>query len=119
MSAEFGLVTHAAERQPVKFPAECPRYRTPERGLANPRRTDEQNDGAFGIRPQLYDCQRLEYAFFNVLEAVMVLVQDAAGLVQVELFLTRSAPRQLEDIFEIGPDDVIIRSGLRQGLHSL
>ncbi len=49
----------------------------------------------------------------------MVFVQNLPRLVQIELFLARLFPRQFEDVFEIGADNVIIRCRLRKLFHPL
>ena len=46
MSADFGLVAHAAERHPDELPAGRPGDRLADRGLAGSRRADQRQDGA-------------------------------------------------------------------------
>ncbi len=47
----------------------------------------------------------------------MIFVEYPAGLVQVKLFFARLSPWQLEDVFKIGSDDMIVGRRLRQRLH--
>ncbi len=49
----------------------------------------------------------------------MIFVENFSGLIEIELFFARFAPRQLKDVFKIRADDVIIGCGLRQSLHPL
>ena len=119
MSAKLSLVTHSAQGQTVEFTPEGTGDRAAKRRFSDSRRADKENDRALGIGPQLDDGERLEDAFLDVLEAVMVFVEYLSGLVQVELFLARTPPRQFENVLDVGANDVVIGRRLRQLLHPL
>ena len=47
----------------------------------------------------------LEDALLDLLEAVVVLVEDLGGLLDVEVVLGRDVPRQADQPVDVGPDD--------------
>ena len=59
-----------------------------------------------GLLRELVHGEELEHAVLHVLEAVVILVEDARGLGDVELLVGARAPRQLRDGLEVGADDL-------------
>ncbi len=92
VTADLGLVTHAAQRGADELAPHGPRDGLSQRSLANAGRADEAQDHAFtlapdlilrwlleflfSIQPQLANCQEFEDAVLDILQAVMVGIQD-------------------------------------------
>ncbi len=76
MAANFGFITHAAERHADKFAAGGMADGHGERGLADAGRPDKAEDGTLGILHQLADGEKLQDALFDFFEAVMLFVED-------------------------------------------
>ncbi len=129
MTANLGLVAHAAQRHPYKLAVEAAGNALAERGLADAGRTDQaQNRCAeFGILDpllsrallllaflvklvrlvsQLAHRQELQDALLDIVQAVVVIVQDGAGADDVQNFLVALAPRHVGE-----PVDVIAHDG--------
>ena len=113
MAADLGLVAHAAQDDTDELAPERVGDRLAERGLADPGRTDEGQDGAraaavhrrqAALGLQLAHGQVLEDALLHVLQAVVVLVEDPRRLGDVEAVLGLDAPRELEHGVEPGAD---------------
>jgi hypothetical protein len=78
VSADLGLVAHAAERRARELAAHGAGHGAAERCLADPRRTDEAQDRALGLGCQLAHREEFEDAILHLLEVVMVGVEDLA-----------------------------------------
>src|SRR5262249_39607982 len=83
VTADLGLVAHAAERQPHELAAGGAGDRLGERALADARRADEADDRALRLLGELADGEELEDPLLDLLEAVMVLVEDLLRLLDV------------------------------------
>ncbi len=132
VAADVGLVARAAERDADVLAPHGAGDGFRDRGLADARGAGEKEDAALatarllrlfggvrlvrlrigrslalrvlaGVR-ELAHGQKLEDAVLDVLEAVVVLVQDARGLGHVELLVGALVPRQLRDRLEIRAD---------------
>src|SRR3989449_236202 len=108
VAADVRLVAGTAERDADVRPAHGPRDRLGDRRLADARGPDEQEDlappphvvfvalrhGVGRALPQLAHRQELEDLIFHVLEAVVILLEDLRGPLQVERLLRPLVPRQ-------------------------
>jgi len=70
--ADLGFVVHAAEADPHKFPAGCPRDALTERGLADTGRADKAQDRAAAARIELLDRQIFEDPPLDLGQPVMI-----------------------------------------------
>ena len=68
MAANLGFVSHTAERHPDKLSAGCPRDRTAQRRLTDPRRSDETKYRSFDFADEALDGEIFENAFFDLLQ---------------------------------------------------
>src|ERR1700683_3797035 len=93
MAADLGLVVYAAETHPPELQSECSRDALPERGLADAGRTDEAQDGTASLGVELAHCQEFENAPLHLLQAIVILIQDGARPVDVELLRVELRPR--------------------------
>ena len=80
MTADLGLVAHAAERDADELPRHGARDRLAERRLADAGRADEAQDRALHVAFQLPDRQVLDDALLDLVEIVVILVEHARAL---------------------------------------
>src|SRR4029079_5862975 len=94
VAADLGLVVDAAEAHPDELPAHGLGDALAERGLADAGRSDGAEDRAADLVGQRADREVLEDPLLDLLEAVVVLVEDLGGDLDVELVVGRDVPRQ-------------------------
>jgi hypothetical protein len=116
VAADLGLVMDAAERDADELPFHRPGDRLAERGLADARRADETQDRRLALGGELAHGEILDDAPLDLVEAEMVLVEDAPRLLEVDRLLRRQLPWQLDQPVEIGADHAVF--GRRLG-HAL
>ena len=116
MAADLGLVVHAAEADPHELAAHGARDRLAERGLADAGRADEAQDRALAFGVELAHGEVLEDAPLDLVQAVMVLVEDAARLGDVDALLGQLRPGQLDQPVEVGADHAVLGARLRHAL---
>ena len=105
VAADLGLVAHAAQGDPDELAAGRLGDGLAQRGLANPGRTDKAQDRPLeGPRAGLYR-QVLEYPFLDLLKAIVVVLEDGLGLLQVDGLGLWLAPRDGQQPVEIVPND--------------
>ena len=108
MAADLGLVAHAAERDAHELAAERARDRAAERRLAGAGRADEAEDRALQVALEREHRDVLEDAVLHLLEVVVVLVEDALRLGDVEAVLADRRPRQVDHPLEVGADHAVL-----------
>ena len=134
-ATDFRLIADAAQRQPDELAAHRARNGAAQRGLAGARRPDEAEDHALALaadqifllhdagftvaavfhpafHPQLAHGQKLQDAFLDLLQAVVILIQHQAGVRDVEVVVGGHFPRQADHPVQVGLDDGIL-GGLR------
>ena len=116
MAADLGLVMQSAEAQPHEFAADGARDRLAERGLAHAGRADEAEDRALAFGVELAHGQEFENALLDLGQAVMVLVQDAARLGDVDALFGELRPRQLDQPIEVAADHGVLGARLGRAL---
>ena len=116
VAADLRLVAHAADRHAHELAAERARDRLAERGLADAGRADEAEDLARDLVAQLRDREVLDDPLLDLVEVEVVVVEDLAGVVEVEVVLGVRAPRQRDDPLEVGADHAVLGRRLRQPL---
>ena len=114
MAADLGLVADAADRDALELAAERLGDRLAEARLADAGRADEAEDRARRVGLELSHREVLEDAVLDLLEVVVVLVEDLARVVDVEVVLGLGAPRQLDEPLEVGADDAVLGRRGRQ-----
>ena len=87
VTADLGLVAHAAEREAHELASQRARDRAPERGLADAGRADEAQQRAARVALELAHRQVLEDALLDRAQVVVVLVEHLARVVEVEVVL--------------------------------
>src|SRR6185503_7156132 len=94
VSADLGLVVHAAERDALELAPGGARDRLAERGLAHARGADEAQDRALARRVQLPHREMLEDAALDLVQAEVVLVQDTPRFANIDLLCRSVLPRE-------------------------
>ncbi len=93
VTADFGLIPHAAERDAHEFAPQRFGDRLSERGLAGAGRTDEAQDRlAFLLRFQRAHGDVFQDAVLGFLQAVMIAFQDSGGMFHIQVVLAGSPP---------------------------
>src|SRR5579862_2369806 len=105
MATDFGFVTHASKRDADELAASGARYRLTERGFADSRRPNQAEDRTLELSDQGLDGEVLENTLLHLLEAVMVLFEDALGFLNVELVFRVFEPRQSQEPIEVVAND--------------
>ncbi len=105
VTADLGLVVDAAEAHPDELATHRPGDALAEARLADAGRPDEGEDGAADLVGQGAHREVLEDALLDLLEAVVVLVEDLGGLLDVEQVGRRDVPRQADEPVDVGADD--------------
>src|SRR4029078_2053674 len=95
VTADLRLVTDTAERHAHELAAGRLGDRLAERGLAHAGRADEAQDRALARGVELAHGEVLEDAALDLLQAVVILVEDAPRLRDVDGGIRRRLPRQL------------------------
>ena len=90
------------------------RDRAPERRLADARRPDEAEHRRRRVRLQLADREELEDPLLDLVDVVVVAVEHAPRLLQVEVVVGRLRPRERCDPLEVGPDHAVLGRLRRQ-----
>src|SRR5436305_296020 len=101
MAAQLRFVTHAAQRHSLKLPAQRARDGSAERRLAYARWANKTKNRTFCVRPEFNDGQKLENAFLDVFQPVMIFVKNLARFIKVKLVFRRLAPGQFENIIQV------------------
>jgi len=101
VTADFRFVTHAAQRNPHKFPPDGACDGFAERSFTNPRRTHQANDGALELADARLDRQILDDPLLDLLQTVMVVVEDTFGGIQIDLIVSIIAPGQRDHPVDI------------------
>src|SRR4029453_7562710 len=125
--ADLGLVVDPAERDPDELATERPRDGLAERRLADARRANEREDRArapAGRRPEPALLPQREHRgvlddpVLHVGQAGVVLVQDRARRVDLEVVLRADVPRDLGHPGEVGADPAVLGRLLRHRLET-
>ena len=117
MAPDLGLVVDAAEAHPDELATHRPRDALAERRLADAGRADEGEDRAADRVRQGPDREVLEDPLLDLLEAVVVLVEDLCGALDVELVVGRDVPGQADEPVHVRPDDADLGRGGRDPAH--
>src|SRR5262249_12000784 len=101
MAADLRLVPHAAERDAMELPSECPGDRPTERRLADTRGADEAQDGIFALRPDLLDREVLEDTVLDLLQSLVILVENRVRAPDIDDLRRLLLPGHREEPVEI------------------
>ncbi len=105
MSAHFRLVPNAAEGNMYELSVERLRNGFAQRRLANARRPDKTENRTLGLVRKLAHCKILEYPVLDLFKPIVVLVQDLARTLQVNLVGSPDVPWKVDKPVQICSDD--------------
>ena len=105
VTADLGLVAHAAERHAHEVAAGRLRDRLAERGLADAGRSDQAQDRAGQLVGALLHGEILDDALLDLLQAVVIRVEGLLGLPEVLLDLRLLVPRDRQQPVEVVAHD--------------
>jgi hypothetical protein len=91
----------------------------PREVLPTPGGPTKSRIGLFESGPQFHYGKRLKNALLYVFKPIVIFIKYFSGLGKIEFLRTRFSPWQLEDVFKIRSDNVIIGCSLRELLHPL
>ncbi len=101
VAADLGLVADAAEGEADELASGGAGDRLRQRGLPYARRADEAEDRPLGLLHELAHGQELENALLDLIEAVVVLVEDLLGQVDVLDLFRRLLPGDGDEPFDV------------------
>ena len=113
MTADLGLVVNAADREAHELAAHRASDRLAERRLADARRTDEAQDRPGELLLELPDREILDDAVLDLVEIVVILVEDGARRLDVDVIGGLDVPRQRHEPIEIRADHAVFGTRLR------
>ena len=105
MAADLGLVVDAAEAHPHELAAHRPGDALAQARLAHAGWADEGEDRAADLVGEGTHSEVFEDSFLDLVEAVVVLVEDPGGFLDIELIVCGRVPRQADEPIHVGPDD--------------
>ena len=105
MPTDLGFIFDATEGDADKLPSHGTGDGFTERGFADAGGADEAQDRAAHIIFELTHSEVFEDAAFDFVEAVMVFVEDLAGVRDIEAIFGGDIPRKLGHPFDIGAGD--------------
>ena len=86
VTADFGLVAHAAKRHTNEAPARCLRHRLAERCLADAGRADKAEDRSLHLPHAGLDGQVFKNALLDLLKPVMIRIENLFRRLDVFLY---------------------------------
>ena len=118
MAADLRLVVHAAETHPPELQSKGFCDALSKRSLTNARRAHETENRAAALRVQFSHGEEFENASFHLLESVVVLVQDGAGALDIDLLGIGLRPGHGNQPIEIGARHRILGGAVRHALEA-
>jgi len=102
VTADRGLVVHAAERDAHELAAERAGDAAPKRRFSHAGRPDETQNRTLLVLLELADGEVLQDALFDLFEAIMILVEDLSHRADVHVVRRLGVPRQIQNPVEVG-----------------
>src|SRR5438105_4535633 len=119
VAADFGLVTHAAEREAHELAVHRARDRLGERGLADSGRSGEGQNRRLRLLDERTHREELEDAVLDLLEPVMILVEHRLSVLQIAVLAGLLVPGNGDEPVEIVARDGGFRRHRRHRLEAL
>src|SRR2546423_7145550 len=102
MAANLRLVTHATQRHAHELAAERSRDRPTKRSLSYARRSDQAENLAIESPDERHDGNEVEYSVLDLVETVVVGIENAACMGDIQHFVGALGPRNGDDpVYEI------------------
>ena len=116
MAADFSLVVNAAEADAHELSIHGARDRLAERGFADAGRPDEAQDRRLALRRELAHGEIFDDPPLDLVEVVVVLVEDAPRLGDIDRLLLGQSPGQFDQPIEIGAHHAVFARRFRHAL---
>ena len=116
VAADFRFIMNAAETDPHERPSHRARNRLSQRGLADAGRTDEAKNWRLAFRRQLANREVFDDPALDLLQAIVVLIEDAPCRGDIDRLLVRQAPGQFDQPVDITSDHSCFGRALRHPL---
>ena len=110
MTANLGLVVHAAERDALELAAQSARDAAAERGLAHARRSDKAEDRPLHIGLETAHAQVVEDAILHPLQVVVIQVENLLRLGNVDFAAGGLGPRQHRQPLDVVAGERVVGS---------
>ncbi len=107
---------HAAQADADERAIHCARDRLAQRGLADAGWSNEAEDRRLALRRQFSHGKIFDDPALDLLQAVVILIEDAPCLRDIDGFFSRQTPWQLDQPIEIAADHAGLRGCLRHSL---
>ena len=92
MAADLGFIGHSAQRDAHELATQRPGDRAAEAGLPHAGRADETEDRPFRRFGQLPDGEKLEDAFLDLSQPMVIFIENSFCRAQVRDILARRLP---------------------------
>src|SRR5262245_380268 len=119
VAADLGFVVYPAQAHAHELAPGSFRNALAERGLAHPRGTDEAQDRALAGRIQLAHGEIFENALLDLLEPIVIGLENATGVRDVDGLGIRVLPRKLHEPVEVGTYHRVLTRAFGHALESL
>ena len=110
VTADLRLIVHATEGDPDILPSKSAGDALAEGGLAHSGRAVEAEYRCVEVALELQYREMLKDALLDLLEAEVVLVEDALGGLDIEVILRHLIPGQVEDRLAVLQLDAVVRA---------
>ena len=119
VSADLGLVAHAAQRDAHELAVHRSRDGLAEGGLAHAGGTDEAENRPLHVPLELAHGEVLDNAFLDLVEVVVILVEHATRLDRVEPIFRPLVPGDVEHPVQVRPDHLVFGGRRRHPLETI
>lgn len=92
MALDLSYIRQTTNREAEELSVKRTGNRFADRCLANARRPNKADDFALDCSPKLTHCEELQYAVFNVFEAIMVFIENFLSVCDGEVLGCMLAP---------------------------
>ena len=116
VTADLCLVVDAAQTQADEGASHGAGNGLAQRGLADSRGTNEAKDRRLPMRGEFAHRQILDNPLLDLVEAVVIGVENAARLSQIDRGLVGKPPRQFDQAVKVGPHHAVLGGGLGHAL---
>ena len=110
MATDLRLIVETAQTHPHKLSTHRLCDGATERGLADARRADEADDRSLDRCIECTDGEMFEDPIFDLIEAVVILIEDCRRLFEIELIGGRARPGEGDECFDIVAGQTLLRA---------
>jgi hypothetical protein len=116
VAPDVRFIVNAAETDSHERPLHRSRDRLPERSLADAGRADEAENRGLALRCQFSNCEIFDDAALDLFQTVMVLIEDASRLADIDRLFFRQTPWQFDQPVEVAANHACFRGAIGHAL---